>query len=190
MNKALKVLLVVSAFSSLAAGMFVPLYAVFVEEIGGDLLVAGEAYAAFSIAAGILIFFISKWENSVKHQENLVVMGYALASLGFLGLLFVETPVHLFIVQIVFGISTAITNPAFDGLYSRLLDRGKFVMEWGLWESTAFIFTGIAALAGGFIASVYGFRTLFAAMFVLSLGAVAVSLYLKKFAAQTAKPIA
>ena len=179
MNRALKILLAATAFSTLAAGMFAPLYAIFVEQIGGNLLDAGNAYAAFSIAAGLLIFFISRWENSIKHQENLVVIGYALASLGFLGLLFVKNPFELLLVQVLFGASAAVTNPAFDGLYSKFLDKGKFVLEWGLWESSYFIFTGIAAFSGALIATFYGFNGLFIAMFVLSLFATFISLYLK-----------
>jgi MFS family permease len=179
MNSALKVLLACAALSTLATEMFVPIYAIFVGQIGGGLLVAAEAYGAFSIVAGILIFFISRWENSVKHQENLVVLGYAVGSLGFFGLLLVKEPLHLLIVQILFGVSTAITSPAYDALYSRFLDRGKFVLEWGLWESTYYIFAGLAAFSGGLIAALFGFRGLFAVMLALSLAATAVSLYLK-----------
>ena len=51
MQRKLKILLFASALFMLAGGLFGPIYAVFVEEIGGDLLTAGGAYAAFSIAA-------------------------------------------------------------------------------------------------------------------------------------------
>lgn len=118
MRKKLKILLTSSSLFMLAGGLFGPLYAVFVEDIGGDLLTAGSAYAAFSVAAGILIFLISRWEDRVKHQEKLIIAGYVLSCLGYLGYIFVQSPFQLFAIQIVFGVGEAIGTPAYDGLYS------------------------------------------------------------------------
>ncbi len=168
MQKELKILLTSSSLFLLAGGLFGPIYAVFVEQIGGDLLTAGGAYAAFSVSAGILIFLLSRWEDHVKHQEKLVVLGFLLNCFGFAGYLFIRSPIELFIVQIIFGIGEAINAPAFDGLYSKHLDRGKFVSEWGMWESLYRIITAIAAAGGGYIALVYGFRNLFALMLIIS----------------------
>jgi len=180
MNKILKVLLLSSSISLLAAGLFGPIYAVFVEEIGGDLLTAGSAYAAFAISSGIIIFFISRWEDHIKHHEKMVVLGYGLGCVGFLGYLFVKNPFDLFLVQIILGAGVAIGTPAFDGLYSNHLDKGKFCSEWGLWESMDSIVAGISALAGGFIANTFGFRPLFIIMFIFSLIALITSLLLLK----------
>ncbi len=175
MQRELKILLSASGLSILAAGLFGPIYAVFVQEIGGDLLTAGTAYSAFAISAGILIFFISRWEDHIKHQEKLVVAGYSLGSLGFLGYLLIRNPFDLFIVQVIFGISTAIGVPAYDGIYSRHLDKGKFVSEWGMWESMNYVVMGIAAALGSLIASLFGFSTLFMLMLALSILALIVS---------------
>ena len=43
MKRKLKILLMASALLMLAGGLFGPIYAVFVEQIGGDLLTAGGA---------------------------------------------------------------------------------------------------------------------------------------------------
>jgi MFS family permease len=178
MQRELKILLLSNALFALAGGMFGPIYAVFVAQIGGDLLTAGSAYAAFSIAAGILIFFISRWEDHVRHQEKLVVAGFALSCLGFFGYLLIQNPIDLFMVQIILGLGQAINTPAFDGLYTKHLDKGKFASEWGLWESSNYIVVAIAAIVGGFLASVFGFRFIFMVMFVVSLIGLVVSLLL------------
>lgn len=175
MRKKLKILLTSSSLFMLAGGLFGPLYAVFVEDIGGDLLTAGSAYAAFSVAAGILIFLISRWEDRVKHQEKLIIAGYVLSCLGYLGYIFVQSPFQLFAIQIVFGVGEAIGTPAYDGLYSRFLDKGKFISEWGVWESLYYIIAGISAAIGGLLASLYGFRFLFIVMFIVSMIGLAVS---------------
>ena len=183
MNRILKYLLLAESFSLLAAGLFGPIYAIFVESIGGDILEAGGAYAAFSLAAGVMIFLISRWEDHVRYKEKLIILGHVIGSFGILGYLFIQNPLHLFIVQVVLGLSEAVTSPAFDGIYSKCLDRGKFTSEWGLYDSVDYITAAISAAAGGAIASFFGFHTLFIIMFVLSLGSVLVSVkiyYLNK----------
>ncbi len=175
MQKELEILLLSSALFMLAGGLFGPIYAVFVEEIGGDLLTAGAAYSMFAIAAGILIFFISRWEDHVKHQEKLVVIGFVLSCTGFFGYTLIRNPFDLFMVQIIFGVGEAIGTPAYDGLYSRYMDKGKFVSEWGLWESLRWIVIGASAIVGGFLANIYGFRFLFMIMFIISVLGLIVS---------------
>lgn len=180
MKRQLKLLLFSSALFMLAGGLFGPIYAIFVEEIGGDILTAGLAYSAFAIASGVLIFLISKWEDHVKHQEKLVVAGFVLSCIGFAGYLFIKRPLDLFLVQIIFGIGEAIGTPAFDGLYSRHLDKGKYVSEWGLWESLDYIVAGVAAVIGGFLAKIYGFKFLFIVMLILSFIGLIISLFLMR----------
>jgi len=181
MRKVMKILLFTSVFFMFAGGMFGPIYAVFVKNIGGDLLTAGGAYAAFSIAAGILLLLLGKWEDRIKHKEKLVILGYGLSCLGFLGYLFIQETIHLFIVQIIFGIGEAINSPAYDAIYSRLLERGKFASQWGIWEGLQYIVVAVAALVGGYLASLYGFRFIFMIMFGLSVvGLISSSLLLRK----------
>ena len=178
MNRILKYLLVSEAFWMLSVGLFGPIYAIFVARVGGDVLEAAWAYAAFSLAAGFMIFFISRWEDHVKHKEKLVILGHAIGALGILGYLFVGSPVHLFIVQIILGIAEAIVAPAFDGIYSINLDRGRFASEWGMYDSMDYMVTGISAAAGGLIASILGFPVLFFIMFILSIASLVVSVRL------------
>lgn len=178
MRRALQILLVAEAFFMLAGGMFGPIYAVFVKEIGGDLLTAGSAYAAFAIAAGVLILLISKWEDRIKHQERLVVVGYALSCVGFLGYLLIQSPWHLFIVQIIFGVGEAVCSPAWCSIYSKSLDKGKFASEWGLYSTQKYIITAIAATAGGFLANLYGFQFIFKIMLMVSIAGLIISIFL------------
>jgi len=168
MNKYLKILLYSSFFITLAGGFFTPIYAIFVEDIGGDILTAGSAYAVYSIVSGVLIYLIGLWEDKVKHQEKLLVAGRGISVLGFAGYLFINSPMDLFIVQILLGIGSAVGTPAFDSLYSSALDKGKYASEWGTWEAMYGIVSGIGAIVGSYIAMFYGFVTLFYVMFFIS----------------------
>lgn len=180
MKYRLKVLLLSSLFINLAVGLFGPLYAIFVEEIGGDLLTAGSAYAIYAIASGVLIFFIGKWEDHVKHQEKLLIVSRFFDIIGIGGYLFVHSPIHLFIVQAILGISTAIGSPAYGSLYSKNLTKGKFASQWGTWESLVNITIGISAIIGGYLAKSYGFTTLFSVMLVISVISFIITLFLFK----------
>ena len=176
MKKALKILLFIDAFFIFAAALFNPIYAIFVVEIGGGIRTASGAWAAFTITMGVFMFFISKWEDHVKHKGKLLVASYALMSLGTIGLVLVKTPIHLFFVQAIFGLAEAFNMPVFDAMYSKYLDKRKLASEWGLWNSLGAILTGIGALVGGYFASKYGFNFLFLIMFLFSITGFILSL--------------
>ncbi len=167
MRHGLKILISTSFTFNIAAGAFAPLYAIFVEKIGGGIFEASSVWATQAITIGILIFLLGRIEDKIDKRKALV-LGYSLHFLGFIAYIFVQNVLQLFLLQIFFGIASAITIPAFDAFYSRSLDRGKESSEWGIWESGTRIIMALSAVAGGYIASTYGFRTLFIFMSVFS----------------------
>ncbi len=169
MKRELQLLNVMSALFVFALGLLGPIYATYVAGIGGDMITTGTAYSIFAIASGALTFLLSRWENRSKHKARIMMYGFALGCIGILGYLFVSNPLELFAVQLVLGIAAAIRMPLYDALYSTYLDKGKYTAEWGAWEALNLIVTGLSALLGGMIAEWYGFNTLFALMFAVSL---------------------
>ena len=180
MKKELKILLTAYCFSTFAFSMLSPIYAIFVEEIGGGILEASYAIAIFTFISGLLIMLFSRFGDNVRHQEKLISAGYLINAAGFFMYAFVTKPVHLYVVEILFGIGIAILSPVFDGLYSKYLDRGKYISEWGDWEALGYMISSLSALFGGALASMFGFKTLFFTMAGLSLVAMFVSLTLKE----------
>jgi len=180
MKKPLKFLLAADGFVLFAFGLLAPIYAIFVEEIGGDILDAGFTYAIYLFVLGILIFFISRWENHQKFKGKLLVFSYFLFAIASIGYLLVSNKIHLFIVQGILGVAEAFNSPVYDGLYSKFLDKGKFVSEWGLYASMRSILTAIAAVGGGVIAAYFGFKYLFLIMFIFSVIGLIISFGLKK----------
>ncbi len=178
MKKELNILLLAAAFSTFVHSMLGPIYAIFVEKIEGGVLEASYAIAIFSLSAGVLIYIISKWEDRIKHKEKLLTIGYLLNSVGFFSYMLVSKPVHLYMVEAIFGLGIAVLSPIYDGLYSKNLSKDKYVSEWGAWESMSYIISSIAALLGGLLVSFFGFEALFFTMFLLSLASVFVSLSL------------
>ena len=54
--------------------------------------------------------------------------------------------------------------------------------NWGIWEAMSYIVTAIAAIIGGYVANLFGFKTLFVIMFIISLFGTfkSISLFKKK----------
>lgn len=173
-----KILLSAYSFFILAGGLIAPLYAVYVENIGGDLLTAGSAYAVFSLVLGISTLLIAKLEDRVNKPEVLIVLGYLTMCFGYAGYLLVSKPWHLFIVEIMFGLGAAIAAPPWDMIYAKEMSRTKGSSHWGLIEAMNGIGAGIAAFLGGIIANYYGFRSLLWIMLQLSLVGLILSTYL------------
>ncbi|MBT3297340.1 MFS transporter [archaeon] len=180
MKKGIKVLLLSDTWATLGLGMIGPIYAIFVENIGGDILDASWAYFAFLISSGIVMYLISHWEDRVKHKERLITLGYCLASLGALSYYFVDSQLTLVMTQIILGLSEAVLVPAYDALYSKYLTKHNVASEWGNWESMRYIVTAGSVLIGGYLAYHFGFKFLFLVMFGISLLSVFSSLYLYK----------
>jgi MFS family permease len=145
--------------------MFAPIQAVFVQEIGGDILDAALASSFFAIAAGFVVLVSGKFADKHRHKQKLVAFGYALTGMGFLMYLHVDSVYTLFAVQIWVGMSQAFTTPAFDALYTANLGSSKKQSSrWGLWEAGNYFSIALGGLVGGLTAKYAGFDALFILM--------------------------
>jgi MFS family permease len=189
MKKVLKYLVFVDAFVIFGAALFIPIYALFVEELGGTALAAGGAWAAFTFTMGIFMFFVSRWEDTVKHQEKILIGSYGLMAVAAFCLIFVQQIWQLFLVQGLLGIAEAFNRPVFEGIYTKHLDKGKYTSQWGVWSGIGAMLSGVAAIVGGLVAKFYGFRPLFIIMFVVALtGSLLSFKFLKKKKTKKSKP--
>ena len=80
----LALLLVTNFLIILSSEMLGPIYAFFIEDVGGGVLEAGMTVFAFSIAGGITTILSGRFlDLHRKHARNVVVIGYLLISTGF-----------------------------------------------------------------------------------------------------------
>ena len=168
LNKSLRVLISANTVMVFVIGIFAPFYAVFVQKIGGNIAFAGFSWAVFSIVAGVLTLLFSRWQLKVKEQELLLALGYLFRGAVFLSYAFMGSIPQLLFTQILWGISVAIVNPAFDSIYSSHTDKTDSIVQWGHWEGIAAISTGLAALVGGVLIQAVGYSLVFFAMSFLS----------------------
>lgn len=166
-NKAIRILLVTNGLILIAGAMLGPIYALFVEKIGGDLLDASYAFGVFALAAGITTFVSGRYSDRMKENELIVVLGYGIMGMGFFGYTLVNSIWSLLVIQIIIGLGEAIYVPAFDALYSKHLDSHKSGREWGVWEAINYFAIAFGAVAGGLLVTFFGFNTIFVTMGLL-----------------------
>lgn len=174
MNVFYKFLITAFSLSIFSEGILLPIYAIFVQEVGGDILEASTAMAIFLITEGIITILIHRIKWNKKQQLFLLVLGWAIWTLGIISYLFVSSIAMLFVTQILTAIGNAIADPIFDTELSAHIDKNKKEFEWGFFEGLNSFIQGVAALLGGMIAYYFGFSWLIYTM----IGAAGVSFFL------------
>lgn len=151
MKRGLEVLLIASVLFNLGAGLFSPIYALFVEGIGGDSVAAGIAISIFMFATGILIIFMGRLEDKfdTRHKELMVITGYFILAFTILGFSFIKNVHQLYAAQLILGIGVAIVGSSWNALYTKMLDHGKEASEWSYWDGGSRIALAISAFLGG-----------------------------------------
>ena len=99
-SKIQKILLFASGLWFFGEGLFGPLFAVFTEKIGGDLLDITWAWSIYSIVLGLMYFFVGKLLSKSKKKEEIMVLGYFLNTLFTFSYILVHNSYQLFMVQI------------------------------------------------------------------------------------------
>jgi len=163
-NKHLRALLTLNTFFVFGATLLGPLYAVFVKDIGGNILTIGWSFAVYMVILGLAAYATGKLGDKIKEREYLLGLGYLFRGFGFFGYVFTQNSFHLLFVQIILGLGEAFGNPAFKAIFSEHLDEGKYSSEWGIWDALYSVAVGISAMTGAFIVSIFGFDTLFVTM--------------------------
>ncbi len=169
-NRALRILLATNGVILFSSAMMGPIYALFVEKIGGDLLDASFTAAIFALAAGITALISGRYADKIKENELIIVFGYSMIAFGYFLYFFANSILILFIIQVIIGFGEAIYSPAFDALYTKHIDHHKAGLEWGAWETMNYFIFAIGATIGGILVSLFGFQIIFIIMMVLSSG--------------------
>ncbi len=160
-NRPLRVLLFSNGLILVAGAMLGPIYAIFVERIGGDLLTASCTLATYYLMGGVTTLFSGRLADRVKNRSIVIIVGYCIMGFGFLCYTLVNSISSLLVVQVITGLGDAIYTPAFDATYSKHLDGSASGMQWGAYESLWYFAIAVAAISGGFLVSACSFNMMF-----------------------------
>jgi MFS family permease len=165
LNRKVRALLIADITWFFGEGMLGPLFAIFAQRVGGNVLDISWAWAAYLIFAGLFIVFIGKIsDKGGNRRRELVLAGYILNAALTFCYLFVNNIVGLLLVQIGLGIAAALATPTWDALYSEYQRKEERGFAWGMADGVSEIFTGIALIIGGAIVVYLSFNTLFLIM--------------------------
>lgn len=158
-----------------AAGMIGPLFALFVEEQiqGGTPLDASVALGLYLVSRSLLQIPIAQFIDRVRGENDdfWLMISFTIIR-GVLPLLYlvVQTPIQLHLLQIAFGLSTAVTYPPYSAIFTRHLDKHKEGTEWSLYYSATDLSSAFLAILGGYLVEVSGFPALILTIAILSTG--------------------
>ncbi|MGL5925873.1 MFS transporter [Chroococcidiopsis sp.] len=164
LQKNLKILLYSSNIWYLGEGMFAPIFGLFTQKIGGNILDISGIWAAYLVATGIFTILVGKLSDRNISKAKLMIIGYALNAIFTFCYLFVSSQLSLFLVQVGLGIASALATPTWNALYAQYEDREKAGQIWGMADGQSKVMTGLAVVLGGVIVNWLSFNTLFITM--------------------------
>jgi MFS family permease len=174
LTKTTQILLIASSLWYFGEGLFGPLFAIYAEKIGGDLLDITWAWAFYLITTGIFYFLIGKYLNNSNYKKHVMISGYALNALLTFCYMFVSNPTQLFLLQIGLGFAEALSAPIWDSLFASNMEDTENTFHWGLASGHTHLVSGIAIAIGGLIANYISFEALFLTMGIIQIVATAV----------------
>jgi MFS family permease len=166
-NSALKVLFVSNSIYVFASLLLGPLYAVYVQKIGGGVLLVSISTAVFYVSSTLFLLFMARWGDRVREMELLLVASYIIRGFGFLCYIFLNSSLLLILVQVVFGLAESLGTPTFGALFAKHVDRKEEVLEYSDWAIVSNLVMALGTIVGGFIVSGLGFTFLFVTIAIL-----------------------
>lgn len=177
----LRFLLLCSYLNMLGFSMFAPLYALFALGIGAEPLEIGIGWAIYTILSGLLIIAFGRIEDRTPHRVHLIIGGYFWLAIVTLLFLLVENTAILYLVLAMNAVGVGMLVPASRAVFGALEDKGREASEWSLFDGGTRIVMGLAAIIGGLLIKVEGFKAVFILMFIIQLIAAVVSVRLLKY---------
>lgn len=152
-------------FSIFATNVLSPIYAFFVKKVGGGMLETSTSLATFSIVAGAVTIVVSQSQWAHAYKKECLLVGWLIWLLGLISYLFINSVYMLFIAQVMGGIGTALSSPAFDAEFSEST-ASNLLGGWGELEGLSSIISGIATLAGCCVVYAIGFTAMLYLMII------------------------
>jgi MFS family permease len=109
---------------------------------------------------GTCAILSGKIAEKYKTQKIQLIIGYFLGILAGIGYLIINAPLQLYLLQILAGLSYAISQPGFGGIFSENL-KSKFSSGWGYYFGITYWAGALACLYSGYVSQIFGFNALF-----------------------------
>ncbi|MFZ6022275.1 MAG: MFS transporter [Patescibacteria group bacterium] len=168
-NKALKVLFLYNGIFVFGGSILGPLYSLYAEGITQSVAAVSILWATYMFVATIGSLIVASFGDTIKEKEYLLLAGYLLRAFGWFMFLIAGNFYSLLVVQVVLGLGEAVGTPAFEVMVAEHIDKNKHVKEYSLWKVLSNVLVAAGAILGGYLATKFGFTSLFYVMGTLAL---------------------
>ena len=148
-NSKLRLTIFSNGIQVFAATLLVPVFALFAQEIGGGLQLAGILFGISFITTAVVNLLIIRIHDRKLLDATLFKVGLIVEASAWTLLAIHEGIPLLVITQIILGISNAVGSPSFNSLMSGHLDKQLHISEWSRWDFIQNIATGAASISSG-----------------------------------------
>lgn len=162
-NTALQILFICNGVFMLGASLLGPLYAVYVQHLGTGIITITNSWAVFLISTTVCLIIVSRVGDKTS-KKDLLMAGFLIRAFVWTSYIFIHSVPQLLLIQAILGLGEALGTPAFGSLFAEHLDKNIHVREYADWNVVANCVTAAGTIAGGYIASLYGFQYLFVTM--------------------------
>lgn len=165
-NPVIKALTVSDIFIVSGFGLASPIFAVFLTENikGGSLEVVGLAATIYLLTKSLAQLPAAEIIDRIKgERDDFGAMFFGSMAVSFVPLLYLvaRTPIHIYFIQFLYGLSQAFTFPSWMAIFTRHIDRQKEGLEWGTYYTLVDLSAAATAVVGGFLADKLGFGPVF-----------------------------
>lgn len=174
MHKILRALILSDLFILGSFGLIQPIFAVFMlsEITGVNLTAIGVATAIQLVTKGVFQIAVGKWtdeERGNKRELAAMFVGSALMTLVPIGYAFSSAITHIYLLQFVYGLGSALVYPGWVVVFMRYTRENNAGYEWGVYNTVISFGSAAAAFLGANLAETYSFFALFIVVSLLSL---------------------
>ncbi len=164
-NPIIKAFILSETFLWAAWNSVTPIFAIFAatQIPGGNAEIAASVFSAYMVSRVIFELISARLLNKASDFKKFLfsIFGIFFISGAYIGFAYSKSVLPLYLYAAVSGFGMGIATPAKNALFSTHLDKQKESMEWGVYDAAVFMAMALAAIAGGFIATKYGFQLLF-----------------------------
>lgn len=173
MHKILRALILSDLFILGGLGLVQPIFAVFMLNniLGTTVMAIGIATTIQLVVKAVFQVLVGKWtdeEPGNRRELAALIVGSVMMSLVPLGYLVSHTLSHIYILQVLYGLGSALAYPGWMVVFMRYTRADKAGYEWGVYNTTVSLGTAIAAGLGAYLAEFYSFSALFIIVSILS----------------------
>lgn len=155
----LKILLCAYGTFIFSSGILIPIYAFFVQRIGGGIFEASSTIGISYMLTGLVAMLIYQTKWGSIYQKECLLVGWFFWLISICLYCYVTNISTLLLSQCFGGLGNALSTSAYDAEFSKQASN-NFVHGWSRLEGTSNISAGLAALSGGIIVNYFGFDIL------------------------------